>query len=256
MKIDIEKLVEIAVKAGNKVMEIYEGGAFSVANKSDGSPLTMADRASHETIQKELKQTYPNIPLLSEEGEGVDYDDRKRWECFWLVDPLDGTKEFISRNGEFTVNIAFIEKNRPVAGVICAPVLQRVYYGMENVGSFMRLGNASPESIYVRRNGVNSPVAVRSRSHASEAENAFFRRYSVSHSIPMGSSLKFCTVAEGKAHFYFRHGPTMEWDTAAGHAIAESAGAFVSNLRYNKKTLKNGSFLVSALEDITLLEHD
>jgi 3'(2'), 5'-bisphosphate nucleotidase len=256
MNIDIEKLVEIAVKAGDKVMEIYEGGTFSVANKSDGSPLTMADRASHETIQKGLKQAYPNIPLLSEEGEGVDYDERKTWEYFWLVDPLDGTKEFIQRNGEFTVNIALIEKNRPVAGVICAPALKRVYYGMENEGAFKKLGDASPESIHVCRNSTHSPIAVRSRSHASEAESAFFRRHNVSHSIPMGSSLKFCAVAEGKAHVYFRHGPTMEWDTAAGHAIAESAGAFVSNLRYNKKTLKHGSFLVSALEDIALFEHD
>ena len=237
-------------------MEIYGGGAFSVANKSDGSPLTMADKASHETIQKELTRAYPNIPLLSEEGEGVDYDERKRWECFWLVDPLDGTKEFISRNGEFTVNIAFIEENRPVAGVICAPALNRVYYGTENMGAFKKLGDASPESIRARRNGANSPIAVRSRSHASEEENAFFRQYNASRSIPMGSSLKFCVVAEGEAHFYFRHGPTMEWDTAAGHAIAESAGAVVSNLGYNKKALKNGSFLVSALEDITLFEHD
>ncbi len=256
MKIDIVTLVEIAVKAGEKVMEIYEGGTFSVASKSDGSPLTVADRASHETIQEELKQAYPDIPLLSEEGEGVDYDERKKWECFWLVDPLDGTKEFIRRNGEFTVNIAFIEKNRPVAGVICAPALNLLYYGMEHVGAFKKLGNASPESIHVCRNGTHSPTAVRSRSHASEAENAFFSRYNVSHSIPMGSSLKFCTVAEGKAHVYFRHGPTMEWDTAAGHAIAESAGAVVSNLRYNKKTLKNGSFLVSALEEIALFDND
>ena len=256
MKINIDTLVEIAAKAGDRIMDIYEGESFSVANKSDGSPLTVADRASHETIQKELKQAYPNIPLLSEEGEGVDYDERKKWECFWLVDPLDGTKEFIRRNGEFTVNIAFIDKNRPVAGVICAPALNRVYYGMENVGAFKKLGSASPESIRARRNGANSPIAVRSRSHASDAENTFFRQYNVTRSIPMGSSLKFCVVAEGKAHFYLRHGPTMEWDTAAGHAIAESAGAVVSNLRYNTKTLKNGSFLVSALEDITLFEHD
>ena len=256
MKIDIETLVEIAVKAGDTIMDIYERETFSVANKSDGSPLTAADRASHEIIKRELNRVYPEIPFLSEEGKEVDYDERKNWEYFWLVDPLDGTKEFIRRNGEFTVNIAFIKKNHPVAGVIHAPALNLVYYGTMNGGAFKKLGNQSAESIHARRNDATGLIAVRSRSHASEEESAFFRRCNVSRSIPMGSSLKFCVVAEGNAHFYFRHGPTMEWDTAAGHAIAESAGAVVSDLRYNKKALKNGSFLVSALEDIELFGND
>ena len=252
MNIDISTVVEIARKAGAAIMDVYNSGDFSIKDKSDGSPLTEADRVSHQIITSELIDAYPDIPILSEEGMQIDFETRTSWSSYWLVDPLDGTKEFINRNGEFTVNIALMENNRPVMGVIYAPVLNLMYYGKHDSGAFKIWKNQSPERIVVDRLNADGLVAVKSRSHSSAQEAACFECWNVTNTIAVGSSLKFCMVAEGKAHIYYRHGPTWEWDTAAGHAIAESAGAVVKNLIYNKETLKNGPFLVSAVDIVTL----
>jgi len=243
---DVKKLCDIAIQAGKEIMRIYETGDIQTETKSDDSPLTIADKASHNIIKKHLTEHYPDIPLLSEEGAEIDYEKRSTWNRYFLVDPLDGTKEFISRNGEFTVNIAVIDDNMPVTGVIYVPVFEVLYY-TQNGNSYKQNIEETAEQIHINRDPVNGITAVRSRSHTSPAEEKFFADNKVTDTIAKGSSLKFCMVAEGRAHLYYRHGPTMEWDTAAGHAIAASAGAEVKGLSYNKKVLRNSSFYVTAV---------
>lgn len=246
---NVQSICEIAVRAGEKMMEIYHHHDFSqvVDFKADHSPLTLADREAHLVIEAGLKKRYPEIPVLSEEGKHTPYEVRRQWPRYWLVDPLDGTKEFIKRNGEFTVNIALIEHNQPVAGVIYAPVPQILYYATQSEGAYRQ--EAGREAVSLRTNKKASDlIAVRSRSHADAAEEAVFSQYAVSGQVAIGSSLKFCLIAEGKADFYYRHGPTMEWDTAAGQAILEIAGGTVktlggARLPYNKASLLNESFI-------------
>jgi 3'(2'), 5'-bisphosphate nucleotidase len=247
-KINIEKINQIAILAGRRIMEVYDHADFSkvVDFKSDNSPLTMADKASHDIIEEELLELTPAIPLLSEEGRSIDYEERKNWNIFWLVDPLDGTKEFIKRNGEFTVNIALIENGSPVLGVIYAPATDKLYYAVKGSGAFKREKNSSVK-IQMNKKADNW-VAVGSRSHASPEEEAILSKYPVKNSVSIGSSLKFCLLAEGLADIYYRHGPTMEWDTGAGQAILESAGGKMlddqnKSFTYNKKSLTNTSFL-------------
>lgn len=258
--IQVTPLLDIAIAAGKKILEIYHDSDFSqvVDFKADQSPLTLADEASHEVIVAGLKKQFPEIPIISEEGKDISYDERKAWDPFWLVDPLDGTKEFIKRNGQFTVNIALIHQGRPVVGVIYTPVTEELYYAaQENYASDVEPGAYKRESsnevhpIAVRKSPQNK-VAVRSSSHASEEEEAVLSKHGVTESMSRGSSLKFCMVAEGKADIYYRHGPTMEWDTAAGQAVVEGAGGRVLKgtgpepFTYNKESLLNGSFLVLA----------
>ena len=247
---NVNTVSDIAVEAGLRTLEIYKSDDFGVEQKGDDSPLTLADKASNEVIVDRLNSEYPDIPILSEESKLMPYDERKHWDKFWLVDPLDGTKEFIKRNDEFTVNIALIESGVPVFGVIYAPVLDILYY-TENGSAYVRFKTQESRKIRVDRGEEGKLVAVCSRSHSSEEEARLFERLGVTKTISAGSSLKFCMVAEGKAHLYYRHGPTMEWDTAAGHAIALAAGACVEGLSYNKPDLLNGSFTVSALETLT-----
>ena len=246
---NVQSICEIARLAGEKIMEIYQNSDFSqvVDFKADHSPLTLADREAHLVIEAGLKKHYPEIPVLSEEGKHTPYEVRHQWPCYWLVDPLDGTKEFIKRNGEFTVNIALIERNQPVAGVIYAPVPKVLYYATRSDGAFRQ--EDGKEAVSMRTNKkAEDLIAVRSRSHADAAEDAIFSQYAVSGQVSIGSSLKFCLIAEGKADFYYRHGPTMEWDTAAGQAILEIAGGTVKTLNgerlpYNKASLLNESFI-------------
>ena len=248
-KIDINFLKKIALKAGEAILEIYHHNDFSkvVDFKDDNSPLTMADKAAHEVIEDALVNAHPDIPLISEEGVEVPYEKRKNFEYFWLVDPLDGTKEFIKRNGEFTINIALIHKNSPVLGIIYVPVKETMYWGNLSEGAF-KSESGSTSKISVRGASSNLTV-VRSASHPSPEEDKLLSQYDISKTISRGSSLKFCMIAEGKADVYYRHGPTMEWDTAAGQAIVEAAGGrmFDSSLKanfvYNKQSLLNGSFL-------------
>lgn len=241
-----ETIEKIAIEAGKKILDIYENEDFSktIDFKADDSPLTIADKASHIIIDNALNALNLAIPILSEEGVQPTYDQRKQWTSFWCVDPLDGTKEFINRNGEFTVNIALIEAGEPVLGVVYAPVTETMYTGAKGVGAFK-----NGEKISVTKKQFDR-VAVRSKSHASPEEEVVLERYDVTDQISVGSSLKFCMVAEGKADLYYRHGPTMEWDTAAGQAVVEAAGGRIFHdntenklFRYNKENLLNGSFL-------------
>ncbi len=251
MNIEIKDLLNIAKKAGDEILKIYNDETlFNVVDfKADDSPLTLADEASHKVIDKELKRLYPEIPVLSEEGKDITYEERKNWKLFWLVDPLDGTKEFIKRNGEFTVNIALIKDGYPMLGVVYAPATNTYYFGNAMLNeAFKQVGDGEYQSLEVNYKEHNR-IAVQSRSHASEEENEVMKKYKVTDSISVGSSLKFCMVAEGKADLYYRHGPTMEWDTAAGQAVLEAAGGKVlrtdseERFHYNKESLLNGSFI-------------
>lgn len=242
MEIDVKKIIEIAKYAGDEILQIYGTQDFGVEQKTDDSPLTSADQASHDVINEKLKENYPDIPVLSEEGKDISFEDRKDWKYFWLVDPLDGTKEFIKRNGEFTVNIALIEDNKPILGVILAPVLDTTYYGKKGEGAY-KIEKGEKSAIKVKQSN-NGLTAVKSRSHSSDDENNVLSQYNIKDTISIGSSLKFCLVAEGKADIYYRHGPTWEWDTAAGQSIVEAAGGRVEGLWYNKEVIKNSSFLV------------
>ena len=246
----IEKIIGIAKKAGAEIMEVYSG-EISVEYKDDRSPLTLADRRSHRVIEKGLKELAPEIPVISEEGALVDYSVRKDYARFWLVDPLDGTKEFIKRNGEFTVNIALIEGDLPVLGVIYAPAKGLLYYAGKGTGAFKEVDRLQARPIVSELPPGHGIRAVVSRSHPSAEIEEFLKGYSVASSVEAGSSLKFCLVAEGSADLYPRFGETWEWDTAAGHAIASEAGAVVTlpdsgELTYNKENLKNPGFIVAA----------
>jgi len=263
--------VRASLAAGEAILGVYESD-FQVDIKEDGSPLTLADQRAHAIIDSALEPT--GLPILSEEGKDVPYEQRKAWEVFWLVDPLDGTKEFIHRRGEFTVNIALIENGRPTLGVIYVPTGNRLYFGHIESGAYRTRGNsaalaiASAESSEksmsaLLKNSERLPIAttdspvlhiIGSRSHATEHMERFLeekrRKGRAVQFVSAGSSLKFCRVAEGTADVYPRFGPTMEWDTAAGQAVAECAGADViehpagTPLSYNKPDLHNPWFMV------------
>ncbi len=273
----IEILKNTALEAGRTIMDIYQSDDFNIEAKGDGSPLTLADKAANDVITKSLNLHYPEIPVLSEEGRNIPYTERKNWNQFFLVDPLDGTKEFIKRNGEFTVNIALIQNGKPIAGVVFAPALGKLYIGILDLAnrnwlletSYWQL--ASRNWQLVTRNSPKPTTAknqppvpisqqpifkiVVSRSHNSPETEAFIQEMRTQHGevefVSMGSSLKICLVAEGTAHVYPRLGPTMEWDTAAAHAIALAANCNVlehptqEELRYNKKNLLNPWFIVT-----------
>ncbi len=245
----LNQIINIAKQAGAQILAIYNDKeqAANIAYKADNSPLTLADKASNNLIVNALAKLEPAWPILSEEEAETPYHIRKQWNTFWLVDPLDGTKEFINRNGEFTVNIALIQAGKPMMGVIYVPVTDVCYWGDEK-GAFMSQGKDQPISLHVN-NTTENRIAVRSKSHAAPEEEKVLATYKVTNSISVGSSLKFCMLAQGKADVYYRHGPTMEWDTAAGQAIVEAAGGHVYQgdsqkpFRYNKQNLLNGSFL-------------
>lgn len=253
MNIDMQKLIEISKKAGEAIMEIYNRD-FHIEYKDDKSPLTEADLKSNEIIIAALEELYPEIPLLSEEGKKMNYNDRKKWEMFWLIDPIDGTKEFIKRNGEFTVNIALIKNNEPVIGVIYAPALDVVYYASKGEWARKIDENGNDTEISVKKPTKDLLKVVASRSHRGEIMEKYIeeleKEYDKIEYVPSGSSLKLCLVAEGKAHIYPRLAPTMEWDTGAGQAIAEEAGAEViryedgKRVEYNKENLLNPFFIV------------
>ena len=252
--------INASIKGGHAIMDVYESD-FSVEHKEDNSPLTLADKNCNEVIENILINT--NIPILSEEGAKITYDTRKDWEYSWLVDPLDGTKEFVKRNGEFTVNIALIYNGNPIMGVIYVPVQEELYFAMEGLGSYKIKINSIINNLdnliieaeklpidYKRKNY----VIVGSRSHMSEETEVFFevmkKKYGNVEVMAVGSSLKLCMVAEGKADAYPRYAPTMEWDTGAGHAIVKYAGFSVTQYNssdhvvYNKEDLLNPWFLV------------
>ena len=244
----IDPLRAIAERASTAIMEIYET-AFEVEHKEDNSPLTAADRASHEIISAGLAGLEPRLPLLSEESPPQELTDRLSWRRYWLVDPLDGTKEFVKRNGEFTVNIALIEDHRAVLGIVRAPALDLEYVGATAAGAWRRRGRGPAEPIATAPAPNGRLRVVGSRSHASGALATYLEHLGPHELKPMGSSLKICLVADGQADVYPRLGPTSEWDTAAAQAVLESAGGSMISLdgrelRYNKKkSLLNPHFL-------------
>jgi 3'(2'), 5'-bisphosphate nucleotidase len=255
----MEKVSEIARQAGAAIIAIYRcEGEVGETSKADGSPLTLADMAAHRTIVDGLRKLTPDCNILSEEDANIPYAERAQWKRFWLVDPLDGTKEFIKRNGEFTVNIALIENGIPVMGVVYAPVLDVCYFGARGAGAFMQRGGAVAQPIAVKPHAAGEAIkVVASRSHSDARTEALLKQIGDHQCISMGSSLKLCLVAEGAAHFYPRLGPTMEWDTAAAHAVVNAAGGNVCNmkgeeLRYNKEDLHNPEFLVLPATDDAL----
>lgn len=244
----LNDLLDIARQAGAAIMDIYQNEEIVVTLKNDQSPLTLADQASNDLIVKGLQKLTPGLPVISEEEKDIPYDMRKGYTCFWCVDPLDGTKEFIKRNGEFTVNIALIHQNKPLLGVIYVPVTGQMYFGGPDMGSWKINDGGEKTQLNVNRN-TEDWTAVGSRSHASVEETALLAQYPIKNTVTVGSSLKFCMIAEGLAQIYYRHGPTMEWDTASGQAIAEGAGAVMTDpagdvFYYNKPSLLNGPFLV------------
>ncbi|MEJ2212617.1 MAG: 3'(2'),5'-bisphosphate nucleotidase CysQ [Gammaproteobacteria bacterium] len=251
---DIKDIVKIAWEAGEKILEVYAREDFGTRLKSDDSPLTEADLAAHHVIVDGLTALDSSIPILSEESANIDWETRQTWQKYWLVDPLDGTKEFIKRNGEFTVNIALIENHKPVAGVVYAPVLQTTYFA-DKGGAFKLVdSNIDAEKIQIspHTDGETWKV-VGSRSHAGDSLKAFLAELGEHEMVAMGSSLKLCLVAEGKAHIYPRLGPTSEWDTAAAHAVVKAAGGEVVQaendepLLYNtKESLLNPFFIVKS----------
>ncbi|HIP52554.1 MAG TPA: 3'(2'),5'-bisphosphate nucleotidase [Chromatiales bacterium] len=247
--INLNEIVALARAAGDAIMEIYDTD-FEVEEKSDKSPLTAADMASHNTIVAGLERLTPEIPILSEESAKIPYETRRQWRRYWLIDPLDGTKEFIKRNGEFTVNIALIEDGRPVLGVVYVPVKRIAYYAAQGEGAWRSEEGAKPTPIRVR-DKAGRPVRVAgSRSHAGDSLKKYLENLGDHEIVSMGSSLKLCLVAEGDADLYPRLGPTSEWDTAAAQAVVEAAGGMVTDtkmqpLRYNtKESLLNPYFLV------------
>lgn len=254
--------IRAAIDAGSAILRIYERG-FKVDLKEDNSPLTQADRDAHNVIARQLEKT--GLPVLSEEGRDIPYDERSKWERFWMVDPLDGTKEFVKRNGEFTVNIALIEHGKPIAGVIFVPVSKVLYVGWVGEAAYkMKLTDRDQIISYrdITVVGEHLPIVrhateyriVGSRSHKSPDTEAFIERsrqeYEHVRLVSMGSSLKICLVAEGQADVYPRFAPTMEWDTAAGHAIAKASGKSITDhftqqeMDYNKPNLLNNWFIV------------
>lgn len=241
----LESLYQIALEAGESIMALYHSH-IEVSEKEDRSPVTAADLAANAIIIEKLAVLTPDIPIVSEESVHITWAERKHWPRFWLVDPLDGTKEYLRKNGEFTVNIALIEQGQPVMAVVHAPALGKTWLGDGHQAWLV--SNNQREEVKVKP--ASSPVVVGSRSHPSPKMEEFLAQFATYQLVAVGSSLKFCLVAEGRAQYYPRLGPTMMWDTAAGQCIAESAGAIVKTLdgaplRYDREDLLNPSFIVS-----------
>ncbi len=248
---ELKIAIEAAIEAGDKILEIYNDpdSDFEVERKADNSPLTKADKAAHVEIVKHLEPL--QIPILSEEGRAMPYEERREWSRLWIVDPLDGTKEFIKRNGEFTVNIALVEDGVPILGVIYVPVTGELYYGDCDMGAFKVVGDETMQlPLKEERCGYR---VVASRSHQSQETIDFIDKLRGEHPevelVSKGSSLKICLVVEGSADVYPRYAPTMEWDTAAGDAILRAVGGYLSlteseePLKYNKVELLNPHFI-------------
>ncbi|RKZ60374.1 MAG: 3'(2'),5'-bisphosphate nucleotidase [Gammaproteobacteria bacterium] len=241
--------VAIARDAGDKILAIYNAD-YDIKEKEDKSPLTDADLASHHLILARLTELTPDIPILSEESIKPSFEERTSWQTYWLVDPLDGTREFIKRNGEFTVNIALIHQHRSILGVINVPVLDEDYYAWENGGCFKSEQRGEARKISVKKLDDSPLIIAGSRSHGSPAMQRYIAKLGRVEKLSMGSSLKFCLVADGRADLYPRLGPTSEWDTAAAHCIIEQAGGYLtktdmSPLKYNTKdSLLNPFFFV------------
>lgn len=247
--ININDILKIALEAGEAIMAVYAGKDFGIEWKEDVSPLTQADIAAHNVIVRGLSARADRLPVLSEESKQLPYETRRMWDRYWLVDPLDGTKEFIKRNDEFTVNIALIEGSAPTLGVVHAPALGLTYYAAAGQGAFRLRGGGTAEAIRVRTETGGKLRLAASRSHAGKTLERLLAKIGEYDQVVMGSSLKFCLIAEGSVDFYPRFGPTMEWDTGAAQCVVEEAGGAVIGLDgkplvYNKPDLTNPDFMV------------
>ncbi|MFN5619914.1 MAG: 3'(2'),5'-bisphosphate nucleotidase CysQ [Flavobacteriales bacterium] len=245
----VDHIISLLAEAGRRIMEVYDAGesAADVQWKEDNSPLTLADRRSHDFLCEALQLLDSNIPMMSEEAAQLSFEDRSAWTRYWCLDPLDGTKEFIKRNGQFTINLALMENANPILGFIHVPVTGETYWAVKGQGAHRYDGLKSER---IQSNSKTADwIAVGSGSHGSAEELAVLENYPISETRKAGSALKFCLIARGDADVYYRHGPTMEWDTAAGHILVEEAGAyfeFIGDMKrnYNKESLLNPSFLV------------
>ena len=254
MKSLIDPVVALAEDAGRAILEVYSSD-FEVQSKEDESPLTQADLASHHRIVAGLDALTPGMPIISEESGLPDFEERSQWLRYWLIDPLDGTREFVNRNGEFTVNIALIDNQKPVFGVVHVPIQDKTYIGCEGIGAERRNADGSRESIKVADTSASPVRIVGSRSHRGASLDAYLENLGECDMVPMGSSLKFCVIAEGGADLYPRLGLTSEWDTAAAQAVVEQAGGSVVTLdgkpmKYNAKAdILNPYFFVIGAAD-------
>jgi 3'(2'), 5'-bisphosphate nucleotidase len=247
MKAHMQAVVSIALEAGLAIMQVYRE-EITVSRKEDNSPLTQADLAAHLVITSRLAALQPEIPVISEESASIPYEERKKWNRYWLVDPLDGTREFIKRNGEFTVNIALIDNHEPILGVVYAPALDLLFFAAKGEGAHRQQANQPARAIHVRTFDPTQVTVAGSRSHADARLSRFLDRIGPHMLVSMGSSLKICLVAEGRADVYPRLGLTSEWDTAAAQCVLEEAGGGLAGtdgrpLRYNTKdSLLNPEF--------------
>jgi 3'(2'), 5'-bisphosphate nucleotidase len=240
---------DLAREAGRATLPFYDGVLGSnVREKEDRSPVTLADEAAHEILVSGLREIDSDTPMISEEAEAASADDRRSWRRFWLVDPLDGTKEFLKRRAEFTVNVALIEDGEPVLGVVLAPALDLLYWAVKGEGAWREEKGKPAERIYSSPAAPGTPLTVvESLSHPSPELEEYLKTISVARRVKAGSSLKFCWVAEGRADIYPRLGPTMEWDVAAGDCVYRQSGRNgerTSPLTYNKPDLRNPSFVI------------
>ena len=248
----LTQIISIAKAAGTIILSYYDNPT-ELSKKEGGSSLTEADLKANEFIVNKLSEHYREIPTISEEAEMIPYEKRKNWERFWLVDPLDGTAEFLERNGEFTVNIALIENGEPIIGVIYAPAKSLLYYAEKNKGAWKQENDQAPIRIFSREpNPTGKLTVVASRRHGSAELETFLENYDVQGTVSAGSSIKFCMMAEGKADLYPRLGPTMEWDVAAGDCIYRNSapqGFRSTTLKYNKPDLRNTHFVIGLTTD-------
>lgn len=252
----IHDVAEIAEEAGEATLEYYEEAEAQY--KDDESPLTEADLEANRIIEEGLGELDPDFPVISEESEIPDYEERRDWDPFWVVDPLDGTKEFLKQNDEFTVNIGLVDEGRPTLGVVRAPALDLTYFAAAGTGAFKRVGDGDVEMLEAATEVPETVTVVVSRSHIRDATEAFVDRLREDYEVelfPKGSSLKMCMVAEDSAQIYPRLGPTMEWDTAAAHAVVDHAGAAIERpdgetLAYNKEDLLNPNYVVYSVKDL------
>lgn len=246
----LDPVIQLAYQAGKAIMEVYDAG-FSIENKSDETPVTEADIAANKVIEDGLKALTPHLPILTEETQPTPFSIRKTWPRYWLIDPLDGTREFIKRNGEFTVNIALIDGEHSVMGVVYAPVIGVLYYAAKGQGAYKQDSTNQPKAIHVRESCAKKTVVACGRSHPTAEIEAFLGNIGEFEIVRVGSALKSCLVAEGKADLYARLGPTSEWDTAAAQCVVEEAGGAIVDtrmrrLRYNtKEDLLNPHFFVT-----------
>lgn len=244
----LRDVIRIADEASEKVLKIYHSD-FKVSYKSDDSPITAADTAAHQIIVSGLRQIAHDVPILSEEGGDVAWEERRHWRRFWLVDPIDGTKDFTQRTGEFTVNVALIESGEPVLGVVIAPALQEAYWGLKSEGAYKRDRSGKVHRIHVAEpRGTKRVVA--SKNHLNPETREFIERLGDHEMVQAGSSLKICLIAEGHADIYPRLGPTCEWDTGAAHAVLLAAGGKLQTLdekplEYGKEDILNPNFIAS-----------